>query len=116
MGLEDNPSSNLTLFEKRRALDEYRTKWVTFNPTQKWEREVDNFYSGEQVSGPGVYSFITSSEDFVEFLTLESVSRGTSRKEWKLPLPGFEFSSYAINSHADLLVVVESQERWILQL
>ena len=111
MGLEDNPASNLTLADKRRALDEYRTKWDTFNPTHKWKRVVDNLYCGPQVCGPGVYGFISGSQRFIEFLTLESVSRGIPRKEWRLPLPEFELSSFAINPSADLLVVCEKKLR-----
>jgi len=105
--LEDNPASDLTLAEKRRALDEYRTKWDTLNPIQKWEREVADFDYGHQASGHGVCGFVADTQKFIEFLTLKSVSRGIPRKEWKLPLPEFDFFNFAIYPPADALAVVE---------
>jgi hypothetical protein len=113
--LEDNPNVNLSLADKRRAFDEYRAKWDTFQPTKKWELEVDSFSPDCQVSGSGVYGFVAGSKQFIEFLTLESVSRGIPPKEWKVPLPDFELLKLAINPHADVVVVVEGKARWGLQ-
>jgi len=109
--LEDNPTINLSLADKRRAFDEYRTKWDAFSPIQKWEREVDNPSPNHQVSGPGVYGLIANSRKFVEFSTLELDSRGIPREEWKVPLPDFTIVDLAINPHADVLVVVESRAK-----
>ena len=110
-GLEDNPASNLTLADKRRAFDEYRTKWETFNPIKKWESEVENFYFGHHTSGSGVYGFVAGPQKFIQFVTLESVSRGIPRREWKLPLPEFVFSGFGINPQADVLAVVGKNAR-----
>ena len=110
-GLVDNPASNFTLADKRRAFEEYRMKWDTFNPVKKLEREVDNLYFNHQASGSGTYCFVAGSQKFIEFVTLESVSRGIPRKEWKLPHPEFRLSGFAINPHADVLVIVEKNAR-----
>jgi hypothetical protein len=109
--LEDNPSVNISLADKRRAFDEYRAKWDTFHPIQKLERKVDNFYPDCHASGSGVHGFVTSSKKFIEFLGLDSVSRGVPRKEWKVPLPDFEPFDFAINPHADVLVAIERNAR-----
>lgn len=101
----------LKLPDKRRAFEEYRTKRNHFGPIQTWERKIDDVFNYRRVSGLGVYSFITGDEPFFEFLTLESVSRGIHRKEWKLPLPYRPVLAFAINPHADVLAVVERDER-----
>ena len=54
----------------------------------------------------GVYAFIADPRKFIEFITLESVSRGIPRKEWRLPLPDFALRELAINPHADVLVII----------
>ena len=102
---------NISLADKRRAFAEYRARWDTFQPIKKWELEVDGFYPDCQVSGSGVYGFVADSKEFIEFLTLESVSRGISPKRWKVRLPDFELLKLAINPHADVVVVVEGKVR-----
>ena len=106
---------NISLDDKRKAFDEYRTKWDTFNPIKKRELAVDSFHPDCQVSGPGVYAFVAGSKKFIEFLNLESVSRGIPPKEWKIPLPDFELLTLAINPHADVVVVVEGKAEYGLQ-
>ncbi|KAF9643840.1 hypothetical protein BDM02DRAFT_3191141 [Thelephora ganbajun] len=106
-GLEDNPAVNLTLADKRKAFYEHRMKWRTLEPVKKWQRTIGSiFNTGSRATALGVYAFIADSKEFVEFITLESVSRGIPRKEWKLPLPDFALSDFAINPQADVLVVV----------
>ena len=109
-GLEDNPSVNLTLADKRRAFEEYLTKWDTFNPIQQWERTIENFGSRVQINCPGVYGFIAGREKSIHLLVPESVSRRIPRREWKLSLPGILPQTFAIDPHADVLAVVERNE------
>ena len=110
-GLEDNPDVNISLADKRRAFDDYRIKWDAFHLIKKWERVVGNSDPDHRVRGPGVYGFVMGSPKFIEFLSLESASRGASPREWKVPLPDFELLKLAINPHADLLVVIEGKVR-----
>jgi hypothetical protein len=110
-GFEDNPHVNISLADKRRAFDDYRMKWDAFHLIKKWERAVDNPNPDHQVRGPGVYGFVVGPPKFIEFLSLESVSRGVPPREWKVPLPDFELLKLAINPHADLLVVIEGKAR-----
>ena len=86
-------------------------KLDAFHPTEKREQEVDYFYPGCHARGCGVYCFIVGSPNVIKFLTLESISRRIPRKEWEVPLPEFALFEYAINSHADVLVVTEQTAR-----
>ena len=81
VGLEDNPTTKLSLADKCRALEEHRTKLDAFDPIQRRERATHLFVSRLKASGGGVYGFIPSNEPFIEFFTMGSVSRGVSRKE-----------------------------------
>jgi len=114
VGLEDNPESNLILADKRRALKEYRAKWNNLDPFQKWEPGAGSV-GCQWTSVLGVYGVTAHSQEFIEFFTLESVSQGVPRKEWKIPLPHFNFSGFAINPHSNLLVVVEGKLGWVLR-
>lgn len=109
--MQDNPDANIPLADKRKAFDKYRAKWDVFHPIKKWERAVDSSYLNPHVSGPGVHGFIVGSQEFIEFLSLEPVSRGVPPKEWKVPLSDFEPLKLAINPHADVLVVIEGKVR-----
>jgi len=115
MGLEDNPESSLSLADKRRALEEYRAKWDNFNPVRKWEPGAGS--AGCQwASVLGVYGVVAHSKEFIEFFTLESISQGVPRKEWKIPLPEFNlYSGFAINPRSDVVVVVEWRFGWVLR-
>lgn len=113
--MEDNPDVTLSLADKRKAFEEYRTKWDAFDPIQKWERKVDNYHAYRKVSGPGVYGFIPGYVPFIEFLTLESVSRGISRKEWGLPVPYLPPLGFAIDPRGNVLAIVGRDRRWAVQ-
>jgi len=105
--LEDNSATNLTLADRRRAFNEYRTRWETFEPTRQRERWIDSiFNTNNWAKAFGVFAFIADPKEFVEFFTTESISRGTTRKEWKFPLPDSARQGFAINPHADVLVIV----------
>lgn len=112
-GLKDNPSANLSLADKHSILCGYRMKWDALSPIQKSERRVNNFTSySPQASGSGVFGFIASSDNFIQFLTLESVSRGIPRKEWRVPLPaGLALQHFAICPQADALAMVGWEAR-----
>jgi hypothetical protein len=109
--LEDNPDANISLADKRKAFNDYRMKWDVFHPIKKWERAVNSSDPDHRVMGPGVYGFVVGPPKFIEFHSLESVSRGVPPREWKVPLPDFELLKLAINPHADLLVVIEEKVR-----
>lgn len=109
-GLKDNPASNLTLAEKRKALNALHTKWERFRPTKKWQRTVGCNLGDHQARALGVYAFIADSSNFVEFFALESVPRAIPRREWKTQLPDCTLSSFVINPQADVLVVAVERE------
>jgi hypothetical protein len=68
-GLEDNPSTNLTLSDRRKAFDEYRTKWETFKPTMKREQQIGSIFDpSNRAKALGVFAFIGDPKEFVEFL------------------------------------------------
>jgi len=111
-GLKDNPTVNLSLANKHRALDEYRAKWGAFGSIQKRERKIDGFTSGSlQARGSGVFGFVPVWERSIRFMTLESVSRGIPQKEWQIPLPpDFLPHSFAICPQADVLAMAGLEE------
>jgi hypothetical protein len=105
-GFVDNPTSNLTLAQKRKAFNVHRNRWNKLRPSKKWQRTVGSSSpDGRRARALGVYAFIADSSNFVELLALESVSRSIPRNEWKIPLPDYSFSSCAINPQADVMVV-----------
>ena len=117
-GLEDNPTANLSLAEKREALDGYRAKWDTFGPIQKshFEPSMGAFHFVSSVSGSGVFASIESPGNSIQFTTMESVSQGIPRKEWKVPLPrGLELQDFVIYPQADVLAVVGSGDGYAFQ-
>ena len=113
-GLVDNPAVNLTLADKRRAFDTHRMKWETFSTVKKWQRIVGGGY---RARAPGVYAFVAPPAKFSEFLTLESISRGIPRKEWRVPSPDPALSNLAINPHVDVLIVaIKREPGWVFQI
>lgn len=112
VGLEDNPAAHRSLFDKQRALDEYRIKWDAFSPIQQRERKIEGFSChSPQASNSGVCAFAVGRWDkAIQFVTLESISRGIPRKEWKVPLPpDLSLQQFAFNNHANVLVLVGRQ-------
>ena len=105
VGLKDNPFANLTLDDRKKAY-ERRPKWETFKPTERLQQAAGNPTTWNRVNMLGVYAFIADPRKFIEFITLESVSRGIPRKEWRLPLPHFALREFAIDPHADVLVII----------
>lgn len=79
--------------------------WEKLRPTKEWKQPAGSSFAGRQARALGVYTFIADSSKFVEFVTLESVSRAIPRNEWKVPLPDCSISSFAINPQADVLVL-----------
>ena len=106
-GLEDNPTVKLSLSGKRKALKKYRKKWGTFNPVLRWQREIFNISSNDdiQVIAPGIYGCVSGSGQSIRFWTL--VLPGTPRKKWEISLPDISLDAFAIDPHADALAVVE---------
>ena len=105
-GLKDNPSVNLSLADKRRILCEYRTKWGALSPIQKSEGRTKNSPMTFRASASGVFCFVVGRDDFIQFSTLGSISRGIPRKEWRVPLPaGISLKHFAICPQADVLAV-----------
>ena len=104
-GLVDNPASKLTLASKREAYDVNRTRWDKFRPAKKWEGTVGANLGGHRTRALGVYAFVADSSKFVEFFTLESVSRSIPRKTWRIPLPDYSFSNFAMNPQADIVAI-----------
>ena len=108
MELEDNPASNLTLAEKRRALATPRSHFRMGLTVPHLVRYSFNFDYYRQANGSGACGFVAGTQNFIELLTtLGSVSRGIPRKEWKLPLPDLNDFNFAIYPHMDVLAVVE---------
>ena len=113
-GLEDNPAVSLPLADKRRAFDEYRTKWDDFGPIQKEQmRKLGNYGGGScNASGAGVFGFIADGERSIRFMTLESALRGIPQKVWQVSLP-FELSPqrFTIYPQADVLAMAGQERR-----
>ena len=104
MGFEDNPAVNLTLPEKRKALNAYRTRWEMLRPNEKWQRTVQSLESGCQAEALSFYAFTSDSTSFVE-----SVSReygGESGRSRCLAMD----SEFAINPRTDVITVVVVEE------
>ena len=109
-GLNDNPAINLSLTEKRRILDEYRTKWDTLSFIKKQKQDIGGLARyARQASGSGIFGFVTTglAQRSIQFMTLESVSRGIPQKEWGVLLPPISLPEcFAVCPQVDVLAIL----------
>ena len=98
---------NISLVDKRKALDDYLKKRDAFSSVD----ELDKFESPDalshRASGSGVFGFALTRDRSIHFVTLKSVPRGIPERVWKVPLPvDLSLVSFAIYPQADVLAVV----------
>lgn len=82
------------------------------NPVEKWKKVIhgrDEYYP-EVVAVSGVYGLRW--EDCAKFLTLGSISRGVSRREWDIPFEDVGVCAFAFYPPANVVAIVgyESEE------
>ena len=104
-GLLDNPNAPGALFDRRRRLHKYRSRFDDLKPisTSSLSLGETGFCCGYETSG-GVYVIYATSQNALHFHRPLSVSENRPMKSWSLPLP-FEPEYWITHPPLDLLVL-----------
>jgi hypothetical protein len=91
------------------ALAEYRRRWETLDPVEKWNETFHGYGSIQEVMVvSGVHGLRL--EESVRLLTMGSTSRGVLRREWEIPLTGLEVHAFSFYPQANVLAIAGNED------